>query len=92
MLKYNLVDFNHWEEFIVPPGSEVLSAQAQAGGIAVWMLCPNTSRRVTTYFGGFWTGRDLPADASRAGFIDTVQAGGLVYHVFERDGERRAVH
>lgn len=71
------------QQLLLPPFSEILSAQLQGGRLTMWAMVnnePPTEPRVIVIFG---TGHAIPYRPSSLVFIDTVQQGPLVWHIFE---------
>lgn len=84
--KYELNTFGSLTEIDVPLGSRVLSAQQQGYGVVVWVeqrdtdLRPDFSMKVVVRL--VMTGQ--PTDDALKGwtFLDTVQIGAFVIHVY----------
>lgn len=66
----------------MPAGARVLSAQMQGGELHVWAICDTAAdaKRVRARFAIVGTGNPMPTEQVR--FIDTVQDGAFVWHVF----------
>ena len=70
----------------MPFGATVLSAQIQRDRICLWATVDTDMHLQPRRFAIFGTGHDLPKPiAATFNFIDTIQANGLVFHVFELD-------
>ncbi len=67
-----------------PAEAQALSVQVQDGQTVVWMKVDPNEPTVSHYFRVIGTGDDV-VHVGR--FIDTVQVGGYVWHIFE-DGPR----
>jgi len=87
--KYNLSLTNE-QSVSMPDGAVVLTVQEQRGVLTFWALVNPEARRVDRSFRIVGTGHpvDLPADQAPTltlgwHYIDTVQMGLLVWHVFE---------
>ena len=68
----------------MPKGSEILSAaiERSSGLLVLWAMVDPTAESVEHKIFVAWTGWDV--DTSVLGrFIDTVQAIGLVWHIFD---------
>lgn len=82
--KINPIAFDNKYVIPMPDGAEILSAQRQGGGddIYIWAIVdeknPLEDREVIV----FGTGMEIPLDLNLR-FINTVQIGWLVFHVFE---------
>ncbi len=68
--------------FAMPQGATVLTAQDQAGGIAVWAEVTTSRPPEDRFFYWQFTGQPLPWNGTSA-YIATVQLGRLVYHIYE---------
>ena len=80
----NLVDSQILD---IPGTASILSVQDQGGVLTLWaMLDPQhaTYRREVTIVG---TGQRVPASVGINSYVDTVQAGSFVWHVFVRSLE-----
>jgi hypothetical protein len=68
----------------LPIGSRILSCQMQLGILTMWALVSpgNDTEDVPIYI--FGTGHDMPPNIDFR-FIDTVQEGNFVWHIFELD-------
>lgn len=67
------------EIFPMPKGSKILSAQMQGVTLCVWALVDTTSPKVRRRLRVCGTGHAAPEGE----FIDTVQMGPYVWHIFD---------
>lgn len=75
------------EQFKMPKGAEILTAQTQGELICIWALVDPLSEKEDRYFEVFGTGENIPYDMGiERKHIGTVQFanGLLIWHVFER--------
>ena len=79
-----------WQTHVVMPEGEVLSAGFQVDDLVMWALVDPDGPVESRTFIIAWTGQpivdDVGAEFTGLKFLATVQAGRLVYHVFERIG------
>ena len=61
---------------------EILSVQSQGGIMQVWVEEDTTMPKKDITFLTFATGADLSSAPTDMTFLDTVQAGAFVWHVF----------
>jgi hypothetical protein len=70
-----------YQGIAVPFGAKFLTAQLQAGEWCIWYLCndqqPMTSRKIVVV----GTGHETPSGV--LDYIDTIQDGAYVFHLFE---------
>ena len=68
----------------MPKGAEILSARVQlfSGIPALWAMVDPEAKKVEHMIFVAWTGRAFDV-AGLGRFIDTLQHGGLVWHVFD---------
>lgn len=87
--KYELNTFGSLTKIDVPLGSRVLSAQQQGYGVVVWIeqrdtelsaLCPDFSMKVVVRL--VMTGQPTDDALKDWTFLDTVQIGAFVIHVY----------
>jgi len=64
----------------LPAGAKVISAGVQRGEMVLWAEVSVDARPMKRSFYIAFTGSDAP---SGAGFICTLQAEGLVFHIYE---------
>ncbi len=70
------------QRVMMPTGAEILSAQMQGGQLCLWVLAePSSGEQAAREIHIVGTGRPI-SDIPRR-FIATVQAGPIVWHVFE---------
>jgi len=75
-----VVDYQNVE---MPIGAEILSAQAQKDILCLWAkVNQGVEGKSLRRFRIYGTGHEVQVDGK---FIDTVQMGPLVWHVFEVD-------
>lgn len=67
----------------MPAGAHVLSCQVQGGTPTVWAVVDTEAEMVDRTFAVIGTGHTHSRLAFGLQFIDTMQLGGLVLHVFE---------
>jgi hypothetical protein len=65
----------------MPQGAKVITAQPQRGAVTIWAEVDPEARRVARTFRIIGTGH--PVDDGGLRYIGTVQAGILVWHVYE---------
>lgn len=71
------------ERFEMPDGARILACQLQRGEVTLWALVnPELPAIVKRDFMLYGTEHEIP-DADKLRYIDTVQNGPLVWHVFE---------
>jgi len=79
-----------WQTHVVMPEGAVLSARFQGDDLVMWALVDPDGLVESRTFIIAWTGQpivdDVGAEITRLKFLATVQAGRIVYHVFERIG------
>lgn len=82
--KYELNDdlFNGYQIIGMPFDAEILTAQLQYGKLVLWALVDPSRGLEGRKIFFYGTGHDIYQ--SNLKFIATVQAGGLVLHVFEQ--------
>ena len=71
----------------MPMNAKIISAQSQSGVLILWAEVDTESILGTRTIRIFGTGN--PADLLNCRYIDTVQMGALVWHVYETAGSRR---
>jgi len=69
--------------FEMPKGAEVLSCQTQDDLPVIWALVDENAPKEKRHFVGLETGSGVDYPKNQLKFIDTVQASGIVNHVFE---------
>lgn len=67
---------------LMPASADILSAQFQGDTLCLWALLDTTEKKTARLIYIFGTGHPVPRRTDLR-FIDTVQAGRLVWHVFE---------
>lgn len=72
----------------LPEGAKVLSVQHQNGAICLWVLVNTDSPLKTTHFGFVGTGHEQHPGLRFAPFIETLQMGNFVFHLFGGKQER----
>ena len=76
------IDIQNTQVVLMPAGAEILCSQTQGGVATLWAkVTPSgqPTRRLIEIFG---TGH--PMDDADREYIDTIQVGPLVWHIFER--------
>jgi len=69
----------------LPVGARKLSVQNQGGFVCLWALVdPNAEKRPVEIF-IYGTGNPIDQDITRQLYIDTVQQGQFVWHVFAEE-------
>jgi hypothetical protein len=68
------------------PGAKILSAQMQHDKIVLWALVVGGNQLITRVIYVVGTGEDLGWDPEGWRYVNTVQDGSLVWHVFEEEG------
>lgn len=80
--KYEFVDGELNE--MVPSGAEILDVQIQGGSICAWFLVDISNDKYMRKLRIYLTGQELPMSIGK--HVSTLQAHGLVYHVFDMGG------
>jgi hypothetical protein len=79
--KYALLGIER-QKLRMPKEAQILSVQMQGKELCVWALVNPTNDGETRFFEIFGSGMPVP-DAARL-YLNTVQDGGFVWHIFER--------
>lgn len=83
--KYNISIEAGRQEIQLPKGAEILSIQNQYGGIAMWVLVEENTKKEEDkirYFEVYGTGHPIPLETGRE-YIATVLISPFVWHIFE---------
>lgn len=80
--KYEFVDGELNE--MMPSGAEILDVQIQGGAICAWFLVDTLNKKNERKLRLYVTGQNLPMAIGK--HVSTLQAHGLVYHVFDMGG------
>lgn len=80
--KYSLTDRNSLHRVSMPKEAKILSAQMQGRDLQLWALITEAADEVEREFLILGTGVPFVGPCS-VKFIDTVQEGPFVWHVFE---------
>tara|TARA_B110000238_G_C16114733_1_gene434299 strand:- start:649 stop:948 length:300 start_codon:yes stop_codon:yes gene_type:complete len=79
------LDSHGSHDIVMPMGSQILSAGPQFYGLVLWALCdpdmPDTTIKIRVVFTG------EPISQTNLIFIQSIQVGEIVYHVFEDLGD-----
>ena len=70
-------------EISIPVGAQVLSVREQGDDICLWALVSPDAPKETRRFVAFGTGHDVPQIPMQFHGTAHLQAGKLVFHVFE---------
>lgn len=73
----------HSVELELPTGAWVMNFDAQDGEIRMWAMVDPEAETETRRFLVQGTGRDIEYDVDDLLYMDTVQRGTFVWHVFE---------
>ncbi len=85
ILKYPLPAL-FYEDFVIdiPNGSDILDVQAQDNRLVMWVLAPvDTDRWGYRTRGFIWMPTGVEFEADDTVYLETVQVGSMVYHLFE---------
>lgn len=80
--KYEFVDGELNE--MIPCGAEILDVQIQGGAICAWFFVDTSNDKYLRKLRIYMTGHELPM--SHGKHVSTIQAHGMVYHVFDMGG------
>lgn len=69
---------------MIPCGAEILDVQVQDGSICAWFLVDASNKKTERKLRIYVTGQNLPMAIGK--HVSTLQAHGLVYHVFDMGG------
>lgn len=73
-------------DIVMPMGSQILSAGAQFYQLVLWALCDPAMPDITIKIRVVFTGE--PISQTNLIFIQSIQVGELVYHIFEDLGNK----
>lgn len=66
----------------MPNGSKLLTIQNQNNDIVLWVECDPNAKLVNYNFLIIGTGFELPLLSNQQDYLDTVQIGRLVWHIY----------
>lgn len=81
--KYELALEPGTQTVMLPHGAGILTAQMQQHRLMLWAVVDPQSKLVPVEFSLEWTGQPFTVDEAAA-YIGTVQANGLVWHIFRK--------